>query len=606
MKTAIEDIKTAVKPKRKLKTGIALLCAGAALCAFPFVQQAMQGSISNGDLRRINAASLQMDSASVFEGGGYSSGGGNAVTFRDMSNNMVTASSGFNSLAGLFGGGSSAPTPVTSYVQPSDFQPSPYYRDTGRDSFPAYESNAVKSVRAEPVSTFSLDVDTASYSFVRRALKGGRMPSASAVRVEELVNYFPYDYEAPKSKEVPFLPTVAVYKSPWKADRQILHIGIKGYALAEKPRSNLVFLIDTSGSMHSPDKLPMVVSSLKMLIGELNPDDTVGIVTYAGRAGVALEPVRAAEKDKIVRALDSLYAGGSTAGADGLRSAYELAEKAFIKEGNNRVILATDGDFNVGISRAEDLKDYIATKRDKGVFLSVLGYGIGNYHDSTMQALAQEGNGNAAYIDDLSEARKVLVEEASSTLFAIAKDVKVQVEFNPAQVLEYRLIGYETRKLNREDFKNDKVDAGEVGAGHSVTAIYEITPAGTEPALPQPRYDAAGAEAKDPPEAFSGELAFLKLRYKRPEGDTSTLMTRPVTTEDVREFDALPDDMRFASAVAGFGQMLTGGKHLGADYGWDDIEKTARNARGKDLHGYRSGFVSLLGLAKSVSKTSNR
>ena len=596
MKIEVESAKPQ-KSRRNLKIGIALLCASAALIAFPFIQQAMQGTISNGPLTRVNPASLQMDSVSVF--GGVGGGGGGAITFRDMSNNMVQASSGFSSIGSIF-----SRNPRSLDV--ADLQVSPYYRDEGRDKFPDYESNDVKSVKAEPVSTFSIDVDTASYSFVRRSLKEGRVPPRDAVRIEELVNYFPYDYPLPETKEEPFLPTVAVYKCPWKTGHQLLHIGIKGYGLSEKPKSNFVFLIDTSGSMNSPDKLPLVRSSLKMMLDELSPDDTVGIVTYAGSAGVALEPVKVAEKEKIIRALDALGAFGSTAGAEGLRTAYDLAAEAFIKEGNNRVILATDGDFNVGINDADDLKEYISKKKDKGIFLSVLGFGAGNYHDTTMQALAQEGNGNAAYIADLSEARKVLVEEASSTLFTIAKDVKVQVEFNPALVQEYRLIGYETRKLKREDFKNDKVDAGEVGAGHSVTAIYEITPAGVEPVLGDSRYADAKPETKGDASAFKEELAFLKLRYKQPDGFFSKEMKRPVTKSDEKDFLALPDDVRFAGAVAGFGQMLTGGKYLDEGFGWEEIAAIARGARGKDPLGYRSEFVNLVELAKSVSKMDNK
>ncbi|MBU3915803.1 VWA domain-containing protein, partial [bacterium] len=350
--------------------------------------------------------------------------------------------------------------------------------ETGRDKFEKITPNPIKLTSKEPVSTFSVDVDTASYAFVRKQLNNGVLPQKNAVRVEELINYFTYNYSLPDDKNQPFKPTVAVYQTPWNPDTKLLHIGIKGYDIdpGKKPRSNLVFLLDVSGSMESPDKLPLLRNSFRMLVDSLSPDDTVAIVVYAGAAGTVLEPTKASEKQKILSSLEQLTAGGSTAGGEGIRQAYALAESNFDKEGVNRVILATDGDFNVGIRNTEELKSFIERKRETGIYLSILGFGQGNYNDALMQTLAQNGNGNAAYIDSLNEARKVLVQEASSTLFTIAKDVKIQIEFNPAMVAEYRLIGYETRMLKREDFNNDKVDAGEIGSGHSVTAIYEITP----------------------------------------------------------------------------------------------------------------------------------
>lgn len=594
-----------MQKKNAKKLGLAMLFAGAAVVTLPFVQMSMQGSISNGNLHKINAANLQIDSVSMFDGGGYATGPATATTFRTMSQNIVQSSSGFSS---FFGGGNSnlaanTPTYVPQpYVSPSDMNASPYYKEAGRDAFPDFEENGVKSASADPVSTFSIDVDTSSYSFVRRMLNEGHMPQKDAVRLEELINYFPYSYPLPEKAEEPFRPIIAVYDCPWKEGDKLLHIGIKGYDLAARPRSNLVFLIDTSGSMNSPDKLPLLINSFKLMLDSLNPDDTVGIVTYAGSAGVALEPVRASEKARIVGVLNSLYASGSTAGADGIRTAYDLAAKHFADEGNNRVILATDGDFNVGISSADDLKDFIEKKRDKGIFLSVLGFGQGNYQDKTMQALAQAGNGNAAYIDNLNEARKALVEEAASTLFTIAKDVKIQVEFNPAKVQEYRLIGYETRHLNREDFSNDKIDAGEIGAGHAVTAIYEITPAGGKPVLELLRY---GTKEKPPLQGpqlekstFTGEYAFLKIRYKQPDSDKSKLMTQPVTAADEKKFDELPDDIRFAAAVAGFGQLLRHSKYTDK-LSWNDVARMAGSARGKDEFGYRTEFVNLVNLAKS-------
>jgi len=484
------------------------------------------------------------------------------------------------------------------------------YQDVGRDQFRAFEENSVKNVTAEPVSTFSIDVDTSSYSFVRRALNNGTLPQKNAIRIEEMINYFDYDYAVPEQGGHPFQPTVAVYDSPWRSGNKIIHVGIKGYQIQEKPKSNLVFLIDTSGSMNSSDKLPLLVNSFKMLLDTLSPDDTIGIVTYAGSSGVALEPTKVSDKHKIMAALDRLSSGGSTAGAEGIRQAYQLAEQNFVKDGNNRIILATDGDFNVGITNQDELKGFVERKRKAGVFLSVLGFGQGNYNDSLMQALAQNGNGNAAYIDNLNEARKVLVDEGASMLFTIAKDVKLQVEFNPQTVQEYRLVGYETRALNREDFNNDKVDAGDIGAGHTVTAIYEITPVGAVPVVDDLRYQkpapkviegktAEQADAEKAQAASSDEYAFLKIRYKKPDSDTSVLMTRPITKADEKPFAELSDDIRFANAVASFAQMLKGSKFVDADY--DTVIEVANQARGKDEFGYRTEFVNLVRLAKTAA-----
>ena len=366
--------------------------------------------------------------------------------------------------------------------------------EKGRDRFAAAAANAVKSVASEPVSTFSIDVDSASYSFVRRALNSAELPPKEAVRVEEMINYFPYAYPLPEDRSAPFRPTVTVLPSPWNATNKLVHIAIKGYDVpkAERPRANLVLLIDTSGSMAPEDRLPLLKNAFRMLIDTLRPDDTVGIVTYAGQTHAALEPTKVADKRKILEAIERLHAGGSTAGGAGIQEAYRMAEGAFDKAAVNRVILATDGDFNVGITSVDELKSFIERKRETGIYLSVLGVGRGNYNDALMQALAQNGNGVAAYIDTLNEARKVLVDEVSSTLFPIAKDVKIQVEFNPAMVAEYRLIGYETRLLQREDFNNDKVDAGDIGSGHTVTAIYEVTPVGSPKFVEDLRYKQPG------------------------------------------------------------------------------------------------------------------
>ena len=476
------------------------------------------------------------------------------------------------------------------------------HRDHGHDRFVDFESSPVKLVADEPVSTFSVDVDTASYGFVRASLNDGVLPPMDAVRVEELVNYFPYDYPGPRSRETPFAASVSLVPAPWNDSTRLMHIGIKGYTLdtGTAPRANLVFLIDVSGSMDAPDKLPLLVNSLKLLVGALNPSDTVAIVVYAGAAGTVLPPTPAAERGKILAALERLDACGSTAGAEGIRQAYLLAERHFVEDGVNRVILGTDGDFNVGITDLGELESFVARKRASGVFLSVLGFGMGNYRDDLMQRLAQNGNGNAAYIDSLNEARKALVEEATSMLFPIAKDVKVQVEFNPAAVIEYRLIGYETRILAREDFRNDKVDAGDIGSGHTVTAIYEITPVGSgAERIPPRRY---GRENSAGPEAeFGNELAFVKIRYKLPDADDSTLFTRAVTSADIlQNLEAAPRETRFAAAVAGFGQLLRGGRYTG-DYGYDDVLALAQRARGDDPFGYRAEFLNLVRLAKSAA-----
>lgn len=472
--------------------------------------------------------------------------------------------------------------------------------DQGRDRFSNVPDNPVKRAVDDPVSTFSADVDTASYSFIRKVLSRGTLPPKDAVRVEEMVNYFDYDYPLPAGDAEPFRADVAITPTPWNTETRLMRIGIKGYDIerVSAPRANLVFLIDTSGSMEAPDKLPLLRQAFKMLVNNLQPEDSVAIVTYAGSAGTVLEPTKASESSKILSALDNLSAGGSTAGAEGIRQAYQLAERQFEGEGINRVILATDGDFNVGISNPEQLKDFVERKRDTGVTLSILGFGRGNYNDVLMQELAQNGNGNAAYIDTISEARKVLVEEAGSTLFPIARDVKFQVEFNPENVSEYRLIGYESRQLKREDFSNDKVDAGDIGAGHAVTALYEYRPATATGALIEPlRY---GDESPPALAGTADEIAFLKIRYKLPDEDKSRLISTPIGEGQVRqELSEASDDTRFAAAVAAFGQLLKGGQYTGS-YTYDDVLALARSARGEDLFNYRGSFLELVQLAKGA------
>ena len=479
----------------------------------------------------------------------------------------------------------------------------PLYHDQGRDNFETIETNPLKVTAEEPVSTFSIDVDTASYAFMRTSINNGVLPQDDAVRVEELINYFPYDYPGPATAETPFATTATVMETPWNPETMLLHIGISGFDIipAERPAANLVFLIDTSGSMEEQNKLPLLINSMKLLVDTLADGDTVSIVTYAGSAGTVLEPTKVFDKAKILAALDNLMAGGSTAGGEGVRQAYQLARQNFDENGVNRVILATDGDFNVGITDIDELQSFVERERETGVFLSVLGFGMGNYNDALMQALAQNGNGAAAYIDTLSEARKVLVEEATSTLFPIAKDVKIQVEFNPAMVSEYRLIGYETRLLNREDFNNDQIDAGEIGSGHTVTAIYEITPAGSAGELVDDlRYQ---TEAAPPAAGTGGEYAFLRLRYKLPEGDESQLIEMPIDASNEVSGTGggvAASEARFAASVAAFGQILRGGRYTG-DYSLDDVIALANASKGEDEFGYRAEFINLVRLAKSAA-----
>jgi len=471
-----------------------------------------------------------------------------------------------------------------------------------RENYAHFDDNSVKQVAEAPVSTFSIDVDTGAYSNVRRMLNNGQLPVEDAVRVEELINYFSYDYPMPNNSNEPFAVTTEIGVSPWNPDTHIMHIGIKGYDKSRQslPASNLVFLVDVSGSMKSADKLGLLKSALKLLSRQMRKEDSISIVVYAGASGVVLEPVAGNETAKISQALDALSAGGRTNGAAGIRTAYQLAEQSFIKNGINRVILATDGDFNVGTVNFEALKDLIEEKRKSGISLTTLGFGTGNYNDHLMEQLADAGNGNYSYIDTLNEAQKVLVDEISSTLNTIAKDVKIQLEFNPALVAEYRLIGYENRALKREDFNNDKVDAGDIGAGHTVTALYEISLVGSSGSYVDPlRYSqASGADTQ-----HKDEIAILRLRYKQPDADTSMLIERPVKTTDIiNKLEITSERFRFSASVAGFGQLLRGGKYTDG-YQFDDVLELARNARGRDAFGYRGEFISLVNLAKSLQTT---
>ncbi|KAF4516423.1 hypothetical protein B566_EDAN003169 [Ephemera danica] len=493
------------------------------------------------------------------------------------------------------------------------FRTSPRVQPTGTypgiDKFPEKALNEIVRVAENPISTFSIDVDTASYAFVRRTLTDGRMPPKEAVRVEEMVNYFPYTYPLPTDRSKPFKVTTSVLPSPWASENQLLHIALQGYDIVgtERPRANVVLLIDTSGSMAPNDRLPLLKQGFRLFVEQLRKDDHVAIVTYAGQAQIALESTPGSEHQKILDAIDQLRADGSTAGAEGLQRAYALAKHHFDRGAVNRVILATDGDFNVGISHPDELEKFIATQRKTGIYLSIFGVGLGNLNDALMQRLAQAGNGNAAYIDSLLEARKTMKEELASTLFPIANDVKIQVEFNPAHIAAYRLIGYETRMLRREDFKNDKVDAGDIGAGHSVTALYEITPTQAKSAQIDPlRYQPARESAKNPEGNDSKELAFVKLRYKIPGEDKSNLVNHPVLASSAStSLSSAPVEQRFAVAVAAFAQRLRGESALD-EFQYSDIISLANSARGLDTEGYRAEFIRLVRMAETMDAVRQR
>ena len=486
--------------------------------------------------------------------------------------------------------------PLPAYAPPLATYP-------GTDRFPDKEPAGLLSVAEHPVSTFSVDVDTASYAFVRRYLTGGRLPPREAVRVEEMVNYFPYAYPGPQDRAQPVRVTHTVMPSPWAAETKLLHVAIKGYdiARAERARANVVLLIDTSGSMAPQDRLPLLQQGFRLFASQLRDDDRVAIVTYAGQAQTALDPTPGSDRQKIVDVIEGLRAYGSTAGGEGLQRAYALAERHFDRNAVNRIILATDGDFNVGITDPKALERFITEKRKMGIYLSIFGVGLGNLNDALMQRLAQAGNGNAAYIDSLLEARKAMSEELASTLFPIADDVKVQVEFNPGRVAAYRLIGYETRMLRREDFRDDKVDAGDIGAGHSVTAIYEIVPVGAkEPRIDPLRYQNERRAAAAMAAKHGDEYAFVKLRYKLPGETASRLIEQPVRATGIYSaLDNVPDEQRFSVAVAAFAQRLRGESAV-EGYSYGSIAALANAARGPDPEGYRAEFIRLVRMAETM------
>jgi Ca-activated chloride channel homolog len=453
--------------------------------------------------------------------------------------------------------------------------------------------NSFLAATQNPLSTFSIDVDEAAYSNVRRFIQNGTMPPKGAVRIEEMINYFDYDYAAPQNDD-PFAVHTEIAACPWNEKHRLVHIGLKGKEISNQnlPAANLVFLIDVSGSMNESNKLPLVQSSLKLLTDQLRENDKVAIVVYAGAAGLVLPSTSGSNKTKIKEAIDNLQAGGSTAGADGIKLAYKIAKENFSKEGNNRVILATDGDFNVGVNSDDELVNLIEQERKSNIFLTVLGFGMGNYKDNKMQQLADKGNGNHAYIDNLNEAKKVLVKEFGSTLFTIAKDVKIQIEFNPAKVTAYRLIGYENRMLQKEDFNDDKKDAGELGAGHTLTALYEIIPAGIKDEFTNKADDLKYQSNPVTSNEFTNEILTIKLRYKKPDGDMSKLIVKPVLDENVA-LENTSDNFRFSAAVASFGMLLRNSAYK-QNGTYDDVIALAKNAKGKDINNYRNEFIDLV------------
>jgi Ca-activated chloride channel family protein len=485
--------------------------------------------------------------------------------------------------------------------------PLPQTEPGNTDAFDTITDNAFLSVRENPLSTFSTDVDTASYAIVRRFLNGQRLPPKGAVRIEELLNYFTYDYPQPKG-DAPFSATMEVAACPWTPAHRLVRIGLKGREIAKdkRPASNLVFLLDVSGSMQPPERLPLLKQSLGLLIDQLGEEDRVAMVVYAGSSGCVLDST--SDKAEMRAALGRLEAGGSTNGGSGIQLAYDIARKNFIKGGTNRVILGTDGDWNVGITNHSDLFELITQRAKSGVFLTVLGFGMGNLKDSMLVKLADKGNGNYGYIDTLLEAKKLLVDQIGGTLVTIAKDVKIQVEFNPAQVSGYRLIGYEKRLLAKEDFNDDKKDAGEIGAGHTVTALYEVVPAGKELPVPaavdalkyQPAPAAEKSAISNQQSAIAPELLTLKLRYKAPDGDTSKLLEFPLTDTGAT-WEKSSGDFRFAAAVAGYGMLLRDSPHKGGAT-WNSVHELAIEGKGADANGYRAEFISLLEKAQSLRR----
>lgn len=482
--------------------------------------------------------------------------------------------------------------------------PAPQWQPEDRENYLEFRENGLQQVAAQPVSTFSIDVDTAAYSNVRRMLlREGRLPPRDAVKIEEFINYFDYSYTNPRDSDTPFSINTGIARTPWNQDSYLLQVGLRGYepGLEQRPPANLVFLVDVSGSMRSQHKLELVKKSLRLLVNQLGEEDRVALVVYAGAAGQVLESTPGSQRATILAAIEQLEAGGSTNGGAGIQLAYSIAEQHRIEGGINRVLIASDGDMNVGMTSLDALKELVEKKRERGIALTTLGYGTGNYNYALMEQLADVGNGNAAYIDNLKEAQKVLVRQMGSTLQTIAKDVKIQVEFNPATVAEYRLIGYENRMLQREDFKNDKVDAGDIGVGHTVTALYEITLVDSASSRVHPLRYGEPVTRQPRKNSLTDELAFVRLRFKDPQGKVSREVSRPIQASQIRNsMEQADGDFRFAAAVAGFGQLLRGGKYTG-DWSYPELIELARSSRGADDDGYRAELVALVELSRDLA-----
>lgn len=506
-----------------------------------------------------------------------------------------------NGIASLFRSGENKAYAPSAYQDRTELG----YSTTNTEEYEGISENGFHNPLKDPLSTFSIDVDAASYSNIRRFIHLGQRPPKDAVRIEEMINYFDYDYAQPKGED-PFSITTEISSAPWNPQHKLVHIGLQGKNIAKDnlPPSNLVFLIDVSGSMSDENKLPLLKASFKLLVEQLREQDRVAIVVYAGAAGLVLSSTSGSDKKKIIEALENLQAGGSTAGGAGIRLAYEIAKESFKKGGNNRVILATDGDFNVGESSNDAMEKLIESKRNDGIFLTTLGFGMGNYKDSKMEVLADKGNGNYMYIDSILEAQKALVNEFGGTLFTIAKDVKLQVEFNPANVKSYRLIGYENRMLKSEDFNNDKKDAGELGSGHSVTALYEVIPVGVEnsfdfvdPLKYQP------VKKQEPVQVvhsdLNNEILTVKFRYKKPDGEVSKLIVHPLVDEKV-VIEKTSENFRWSAAVAAFGMILRESEYV-KNYSAAEAIKLAQGAKGKDVEGYRIEFINLMKSAPAVA-----
>lgn len=572
--------------KMKAKTKMILVPAGVLVGILVFLvvgQVYMRRSLMGRLKSSSDSIGKQFDPTSGYQTAWQTQGQGTTVTMetRDVATGATAEYDAFGAGLGTF----KEKLPGVQYPPQSEFFEEEYSRIYDNDFLLAKE---------DPLSTFSIDVDTAAYSNVRRFLNNNQLPPEDAVRIEELVNYFTYDYPQPTGSD-PFSINTEVSACPWNATHKLVLVGLQGKKMEMQnlPPSNLVFLIDVSGSMQDYNKLPLLKSAFRLLVNQLRQEDKVSIVVYAGSSGVVLDSVNGAEKDKIMQAIDGLNAGGSTAGAEGVVKAYELAKKNFLQNGNNRIILATDGDFNVGVTSESELVRMIEERRDEGIFLSILGFGMGNYKDAKMEKLADKGNGSIAYIDNLLEAKKVFVSQLTGTLFTIAKDVKIQVEFNPAQVKAYRLIGYENRRLENKDFNDDKKDAGELGAGHTVTALYEVVPGDSQEQFAKTddlKYQKVSVTPSD-------ELLTVKLRYKEPAGDTSKLLTKIINTKE--ETAGPSENFHFASSVAEFGLLLRNSQYK-ANATYQSVLERAKAAKGIDGDGYRADFIKLVEIAQML------